>query len=330
MDELRIGQRNPVLDRQRNVRNAILYMFNRTAQMFEYDGLPPTIPKIALERLLQSTGIAIIAKPPNGAKPNGLGIDFDYASLADREGSDDIYAFWGTFGQAPDPYLAPHTAIVANPGFTPTISKEYEINKDCVVIRNDNQMLGVLPMYRKYAWQMADAEISLRSALINLREQRVIMASSDDAYASVQQYLERLEAGELAAVMDEPLLGNSQVYGAEGRANAVIQAIEALQYIKANWFNEMGLNAAFNMKRQYVSDEEIAANSDILLPLVDDMLECRKIGVESVNKMFGTNITVQKNSAWYNKDMDRANELTEDGDGEVTRVTESDGESNAE
>ena len=55
------------------------------------------------------------------------------------------------------------------------------------------------------------------------------------------------------------------------------------------------------MKREYLSAEEIAANTDVLLPLVDDMLQCRQDALEKVNKMFGTNITVEKNSSWDNK-----------------------------
>ena len=39
-------------------------------------------------------------------------------------------------------------------------------------------------------------------------------------------------------------------------------------------------------------------NEDALLPLVDDMLKCRKDGLEKINKMYGTNITVDLSSSW--------------------------------
>ena len=73
------------------------------------------------------------------------------------------------------------------------------------------------------------------------------------------------------------------------------------QYLKASWFNEIGLNTNFNMKREYLSAEEIAANTDVLLPLVDDMLYNRERACDRINAMFGTNISVHKNSAWENK-----------------------------
>ena len=84
-------------------------------------------------------------------------------------------------------------------------------------------------------------------------------------------------------------------------ANTIIQLIELQQYLKASWYNEIGLNANFNMKREYLSEEEIRSSTDVLLPLIDDMLRCREEAVSLVNSTFGTSIGVKKNSAWENK-----------------------------
>ena len=59
------------------------------------------------------------------------------------------------------------------------------------------------------------------------------------------------------------------------------------------------------MKREYQSEEELQANTDVLLPLVDNMLKCRQDGIKAVNELYGTNITVRKNSSWENKQADR-------------------------
>ena len=42
-------------------------------------------------------------------------------------------------------------------------------------------------------------------------------------------------------------------------------------------------------------------NEDALFPLIDDMLEQRQAGVEAINAMFGTNITVELSSIWETK-----------------------------
>lgn len=293
-----------ILNKPWAIRYYVQYMVDRTSQMFEWHGLPPTIPKTSLEWLLQSVGMVIIAKVPAGCHPRGYGPDFRYTELQKMKSDSQIYpyALYGSFGEAPDPYQAPITAVVANPGFEPSLSKTYTINKDCIIGRNDTQMLGLMPLHRRYAAEMVEATISLRSALINLREQRVFVADNDRGYESAMHYLELLEAGELGVIMDNTALAGSKVWGAEGRANAVIQAIEAVQYLKSAWFNDVGLQSAFNMKREYLSENEVVANTDLLKPLPDDMFACRQALAEDVNAMFGLNISVEKNSAWENKE----------------------------
>ena len=80
--------------------------------------------------------------------------------------------------------------------------------------------------------------------------------------------------------------------------------IELQQYLKASWFNEIGLNANFNMKREYLSEEELRSSTDVLLPLIDDMLTCREKAMDWVNRTYGTSIRVKKNSAWEQKQME--------------------------
>jgi len=71
-----------------------------------------------------------------------------------------------------------------------------------------------------------------------------------------------------------------------------------MQYTKASWFNELGLNANYNMKRESINSDESQLNDDALLPLVDDMLNCRRLAAEKVNAMFGTSISVDFASSW--------------------------------
>ena len=52
------------------------------------------------------------------------------------------------------------------------------------------------------------------------------------------------------------------------------------------------------MKREAINEAEAGMSDAILFPLCDLMLEERKKGLEKVNKMFGTNITVEFDSVW--------------------------------
>ena len=45
-----------ILDKRKSIYNYVLMMFDRTNQMFEYKGLPDTIPPYMLELYLQING----------------------------------------------------------------------------------------------------------------------------------------------------------------------------------------------------------------------------------------------------------------------------------
>ena len=64
------------------------------------------------------------------------------------------------------------------------------------------------------------------------------------------------------------------------------------------------------MMREYLSVEELRASTDVLLPLIDDMFRCRNDAIEVVNSIYGTSISIEKNSAWENKqkELDTAQE----------------------
>lgn len=272
-----------IRDKHTGVHDYMDYMLDRTNMMFEWHNLPDTIPDYMLELMLQTFGVIAISEySGDSSYPHGL------------------YALRGGLGDFPDPYYRPTKYIGANPA----LKWEYklEIGKECVVVKNDTRMRGLIPLFRRYSTQMVENDISIRSAQINSRQQTVISAQTDREAASATEYMRDLEAGKLSVVAERALTEGIKVHNAGTTStNNIIQLIELQQYLKASWYNEIGLNTAFNMKREYVSAEELAANTDILLPLVDDMLRCRKDAVEKINALYGTNIEVERNSAWANK-----------------------------
>ena len=72
---------------------------------------------------------------------------------------------------------------------------------------------------------------------------------------------------------------------------------------------ELGIQSNYNMKRESLNSSETTMDESVLLPLIDDMLNERKIGLEKVNKMFGTNITVKLSSSWEKIREEIKNEL---------------------
>lgn len=297
-----------ILDKRRSIYNYVMLMFDRTNQMFEYKGLPDTVPAYMLELYLQLNGHVCITEV------NG-----------------NLYALPGGLGGAPDPYYRPTLYVLANPGLgysaslsienhLPPFAKQDTQGK-CVLVRNDTNLRGLFYLFSRYATELAENDVSIRCAQINSRQQAFITAENDQQIAAANAYLDNLEKGKITAVGGKQFLdgikgANISVQG----ANTIIQLIELQQYLKASWYNEIGLNANFNMKREYLSEEELRSSTDVLLPLIDDMLRCRKDAIEVVNSIYGTSISVDKNSAWENKqeELDTAQKQA-DADVDATR-----------
>lgn len=294
--------------KKRMTQDNLEWLLNKTARMFEYYNLPPTIPAVALERLLQFCGSCCIWRVPASHKPIGHGPSFNYSVLSTKnfdgddivhqESEERLYAFPFSFADAPDPYDEPYQVIVTSPGFNPTISETLEINKDCVIIRNDTSYKGLYKLHKKYAELLTEAELSLRSTLVVLRSQLLFIAKTETQRRAVEAYINSRAVGEPGFIVSHDMGTPLETFEQNGRSNAVELAVNGLQAIKAAWYNEIGLNPSFSMKREYTSAQEIDTNTDLLMPIIDDMYESRRIGVENINALFGTNISVEKSSAW--------------------------------
>lgn len=278
-------------EKERCMRHYIVYMLNRTQRMFKYKGLPDTIPARMLEFQLQVNGFTCIAK--HAGK---------------------LYAYWGGLGGEPDVYLRPTICVVSNAA--QKLSESFKIDENCVIIRNDAFLYGMLPLFRRYATAMVENDLSFRLAAINTRIQALLTAPDDATKAAGEKYLEDIEAGKLGVIASNEFLDGLKAQPVQGSMRTFTDLIEYQQYLKASWFNEIGLNANYNMKREKLSTTESQMNSDALLPLVDDMLEQRRLGVEKVNEMFGTNITVEFSSSW--KKLIESNQLDSGGDTDET------------
>lgn len=251
------------------------YMFTRTQSMFVYEGLPDTIPVQWLEQYLQRNGSCCIAE---------------------HEGN--LYALLGNAGGEYDEYYQPTIYVVANPWLN--LSKTFKIGEDCVYCRNDYDALGLNPLICRYAGLMTENLLTVRLADINMRMMNLLSAPDDNTLQSTKQYLKDLEEGKLGVVGETPFFEGLKLQSKNlGSGDYMIQFIELQQYLKGSLYNELGINANFNMKREALSGQELAMNDDALMPLIDDMLKQRRAMCDNLNQMFGLNVSVDYGSTWH-------------------------------
>lgn len=302
-----------VKDKKKSSKYWFQYLLVRTKMMFQYKGLPDTIDATMLERYLQVNGIACVT-----------------------EVDGKLYAFNGSMGGKQDVYYRPTLFVVANPHFKQTFSKNIVIGEEDtnfnespldsqpgILMRNDSEWMGLSPLIAKYSVMLAENLLTIRSADVMLRIIALITASSDKSYKSAVAYLNKLEKGEFGAISDDSFSENqiNMQSPPSNNGSYLTQFIELHQYLIGSFYNELGLRANYNMKREAIGQGESSMDEDAIMPLCDDMLLRRKEDVAKINNMYGTKISVDYSSAWLSNKIERTllllSQLSEAGAGQV-------------
>lgn len=295
-----VGGKYNFKDKDINVQHQIMYMLNRTMQMFEYNGLPETIPSRELERMLQTNGFAFIT-----------------------EVEGELYAFNGGLGGEQNVYGRPTNIIVANPSLK--FNKTLDLEEDGVLVNNDDMRIGLVPLISKYSTIMNEVEITMILATINKRVNNIISVADDNTAESARQYLKGIENGDMGFIVENKLYDSLKSKPVGDTSGSLAELIEIQQYTKASLYNEIGLNSNFNMKKERLISEEVEINSNSIFPLVDNMLSSREKAIEKLNEKYGLSVTVEFSSSWkyidelvseeYEENL--SEELSENSEGEL-------------
>lgn len=273
---------NGIADKTALFDNYVGYMLNRSQSMFEYKGLPDTIPANILELMLQTKGFAVITDKFDGnlyAYSEGVGL-----------------------GGELDEYYRPTKAVIANPyqKFNATLT----IGEDCELILNDTLFMGLVPLYERYAELLVENVVSMRTASVNSRLMAVLTAGTDRTKTGLEKFLTDLYDGKLGAMLDDDLINGIKIHpiADNSRSRLFTELIEYHQYLSGAWYGEIGVEAAYNMKRERLTKAESGLNTDSTVPLAMEFLNCRKRGFDKVNQHYSTNISVDFASVWRGLD----------------------------
>lgn len=272
-------------DKTQSITDNFIYMLNRTLQIFEWRGLPDSIPSRNLELYLQLNGNACFYRPSPDSP---------------------LYVFQGGRGGEPDVYYEPTIYTISNPALN--LTAQPRIGIDCIVMPNDSLYQGLFPLLSRTATMLCENELSMQMAIIQSRMPAIITADTDNDQLAGEKYIKDIIDGKLGIYKKNNILQSVGTHPiAQASARTLTDLIEVQQYIKASWYNDIGLNSNYNMKREQINSVEAQLNDRALFPLVDDMLKCRKEYADDINTMYGTNITVGYSELWqaeYNDSMD--------------------------
>lgn len=275
-------------------------LFRITLNMFVYEGLENDertkhITSWDIEKVNQELGYVTFYEFENKIYP-------DYSSVGG--GRKRNYTWENT--------------IVNNPYLK--FNKTLKIDEDCILMRNDSAFQGLRDLNLKYATLLAETDTSLYMDTIISRAMYILYAKDSNTAVSIKEWIKSLIKGEIAVVESDILLEDFEK-GLEtkeftNKNTHIKDLIELKQYLKGSWFNEIGLNSLFNMKRESLNENETSANESALKPYVLDMLEWRKKGIKQINEKWGLNLEVKLNQAWIEEFLEKEVDVNETTEGE--------------
>lgn len=283
-------------------------LLNRVINMFTWGNLPDTIDEQVMNFWLFVTGRVVFT-----------------------EFNGKLYALNGNYGGYPNEYYLPTEFVVANPILGNKIVKldidgVAMFNSDTDKYPTQGLVGGLYPILTLTANMLADCVVTISSALKNGRVQTAFLCKDDTVRIAGEKVLQQLYNGNPAVMIDDTILNCiSPIKMADNASVATIlqQTVETYQFWLANFYNSIGVNANFNMKRERLNTAEVNINDSALFVNVINMLNNRQQALEKINKMFGTNITVEISEEW--KDLTETEEPSTEEE-----PTEEEGKDNAE
>ena len=258
-----------------SMQNRLDYLHVKVLEIFHYVNLDLTLPKRILESRVTQDGFTVVYEHDGNL----------YCTQTMPSGKEDVY------GECHEVHFT-HTCEGESIPMTRTIGV------DAVMVRNDAALNGLDPLLTEFALMEAQANITVLDNFMTLRTNRIIQAKDENSYASALEYEQQIRDGVPAVIMAEEFdtLEGINVHSTPIPTNAASQTIELFQYISSRYYSELGIVLNNNMKSQYVNETELGKSTG--MPLIYNMLACRREAVDEINALFGRDIKVFLSEEW--------------------------------
>ncbi len=243
------------------------FLFERIIRIFEWTGLP--FPQREMERAAMLTGITYVA--------------WHNADVGLVTGNGNVYGVT----RYSDVY---DTVIYSMPKEGGgTIHGKRKIGEKAVAFYNNSCMMGMVEFIQRYASLMTHADLTLRCALVNLRDQDVFFTGDSSTREAINAYYRDKYKGNVSAILDSSLMMTEGVGTANLAKSSYVMNIkdivEVHNEILRMFYRDIGVRWAREKKGNMTSNE-VESDAQLLLFNVSDMLACREEFCNEYNKVF--------------------------------------------
>lgn len=214
-----------------------------------------------------------------------------------------LVAFPGSFSDELDAYGRGKKYIGA---LLNGVAMEGTIGEDCVVIPNNYIYMPDFPLFYSFAKRLNEVDISLDCNVLFTRLAPIIKVANAKIKAAVDEILKDIKIGNPKCIVSDDLEQDIENLKSIDIFNITdVKDVDKLQYL-SKYHDDLlrrlytlgGHAMAGTQKMAQQSAYEVGQNDTIAMIYPMERLECLKIGVDEVNKLFNTDMEVKFSEAW--------------------------------
>lgn len=237
--------------------------------VFKWENLPNNIDEKWIEQFLFSEGRCMFFKH----KTLGLMV----ASCND----------YGTL----NPYNEPTYLMPVIPNYTDLDIEACENGEDCVLIRNNDDMIPTSRTIKLYAYKLTEID---RTIDVNIKAQKtpILIKCSEKQRVTLTNVYNQYKSN-MPVIFGTKDLDLSEIGVLNTSAPVVFPELETHKHSVWNeCMSFLGINNANQDKRERLVDDEVQANDEQIQMFAHIMLKARERACEEINRIFKTKISV--------------------------------------
>ena len=295
-------------------------LINYLAPMFKYEELPDSIPEEFIERFHILNGDIAVWKLDD---PNA----FRY--------KDELIVSCCGYADKPDAYGIGARVIAST--LSGYVKEDLKEGESCVVIHNNSLYTSDMPIICYFTDMFTEMLTSLKTNIIYSRLKPVFKVSDEKERAAVLEAFTKIkDDSEPIQITSSNVLAEALAEAGANPTDTIkvlditdVKNADKLQYIVKciddafRWFFSMiGQAIQGNGKLAQQTVDEVQGTTSMSFILPNDRLKMRRKGWDKVNKLFGTNVTVDFSDAWKTESIKYKKEADIDENGELEELGE--------
>ena len=261
-------------------------LYRELAHMFEWEGLPKTVPHDYLERNLVRGGHVLFYDNED------IGLDVIACSVVGHNRhnmpTQANATIPGTTGKGT--YVSRNIRRLTD---SENIVEEFDSLQDGILISNMAYGESCKDIVDYFAYRMASAQQAFDTNMLWQNRPYIFPVDGQDTRLSLEKLFEDVESGRPFTITDKSLLYKEDELGIRIDVPYIADKImDTLNELKMKFKQTIGIDTAGVDKAERVLDGEIKANEQGTKNVLQIMLEQRQIAAENINAFYGLNVSV--------------------------------------